>query len=86
MIEIEKFRKSMGKAATNLSNQQLEGLMNLQYKLANTLFDIWSRENRNTTHTKIAVRADIKTHERNGNLSIELNFGFIFTETHTYAR
>ena len=66
MIDLGKFRKSLGSAGKNLSNQKLESLLQLQYKLANTLFDFWSKKDYQIIHKETTLKSTVIIHKKNG--------------------
>lgn len=44
MIPLSKFKKQLGEAAQNLTNEEIELIYNTQYKLVEIIFDKWLRE------------------------------------------
>lgn len=41
MLPFDDFKKSLGQAAQDLSNEEIEALLKLEDQLADTFFDIW---------------------------------------------
>jgi len=44
MVDLEKFKKALGEAGKGLSEEEIKGIMELQDKIADALFDMWRKE------------------------------------------
>jgi len=49
MVSIEKFRKSLGKTANKLSEEEILRLREIEDKIADAVFDSWLRKRNNVT-------------------------------------
>ncbi|MCX6724328.1 MAG: hypothetical protein NT155_04160 [Candidatus Staskawiczbacteria bacterium] len=85
MINFETFKKSLREAGKNLSDDKLKILMDIQYKFANTVFDLWVNKANGVTET-IKMETSIKIHKDNGNACTVEEFEFNFKYTKTYVR
>lgn len=44
MIPVDKFRDLLGEEADGLTNKQIEEIRDLEYRIADAVFDLWLRE------------------------------------------
>ncbi len=73
MISVETFKKVLGKKSVGLSDTDIEKVMALQYKLANTLFDLWVKKSKITSIDTIVV-----THKKDGNCVVIFDIGIMY--------
>ena len=52
MIPVDKFRDLLGKEAKGMTDKEIEKVRDLEYQVADAVFDLWLRE-RNTYPPKI---------------------------------
>lgn len=51
MIALDEFKKLLGNAAEGLSDAEIESIRELEYRIADAVFDVWLRE-RNSSPQK----------------------------------
>lgn len=87
MINAEKFKEKLGEIGKTLSEEKIKELMQTQYQLANTLFDVWAVKGNKITETfEIKSTHTIIEHKNNGNAcTIEVE-EFNFRYSKTYVR
>lgn len=74
MVDIETFKNSLGDMSKHLSEREIEKLLQLQYRLANVLFDLWQLKGKGG----VVSGAVVVTHEKNGQCVSAFGFGFIY--------
>ena len=78
MISLNIFKRALGKVGKELTDTQVKELMDLQYGLADILFDAWQKKNKDvpqSVDTPVVIK-----HTKNG------NFATIYTTDYfTYA-
>ena len=75
MIPIQAFKKSLRDIGEHLTDKELENLLQFDYQLANTFFDLWKPKGKRG----IVSGNVIVTHEKNGKCVAAFGFGFIYT-------
>ncbi len=63
MITVQEHQKSLSAKGIHLSEQETSKLLDLQYKLANILFDLWVKQ----TKPDVVVGSVMVVHKENGN-------------------
>ena len=75
MIMVEEHKKTLEAKGIDLTNDNVEKLLTVQYKLANKFFDIWVKK----TNLKIITGTKIVLHNKNGNVIFQcFSFAYIY--------
>jgi uncharacterized protein YpmS len=80
MITAEEHQKTLSAKGINLPVAEVQKLLDLQYKLANLFFNVWSKQDKviaSVQHSKVVIRT------KNGNACLAETFSITF---YSYAR
>ena len=60
MVSLEAYKKALGSRAEGMTEEQIKNLMDLQARLARTLFDMWGK-NLTTQSTELDKRSEVES-------------------------
>lgn len=83
MITVEEHQKTLSAKGINLPNDEVQKLLDLQYKFANIFFDFWVMKTKPNAVVvgAVAVHQKVVVHTKNGNFVAE---SYTFAYAYSY--